>query len=399
MIQTALFDLDDTLLANDMNQFLPAYLSLLSDHMKSITNPDQMLKELLQGTQDMLSNLDPMQTLEEVFAAHFYPALQLEEAKVRERIDQFYESVFPQLRDLTRSKPEAVALIKRTQQLGLDLVIATNPLFPSRAIHHRLSWAGLHPREVDFNLITSYEHMHFAKPHLAYYAEILARLGCAPHEALMVGNDLEEDVQPAKAMGMAVFHIGETEDPDIPSGSLEDSIAWLERAEGEVDREAVNRPEVVLARLRGNLGGTLTKTEAIPPDCWDRRPTAEEWAPVEILYHLWDVEREVNLPRVKRILQSEDPFIPGQETDHWAEERQYLQRPAEEALKGFRDCRMEVISLLEPLSDRDWERPAQHALLGPSNLSEIASISTQHDVIHLRQLRSTLAQLAYEPLV
>ena len=35
--------------------------------------------------------------------------------------------------------------------------MATNPIFPRRAILHRLSWAGLDPQQVPFALVTDYE--------------------------------------------------------------------------------------------------------------------------------------------------------------------------------------------------------------------------------------------------
>ena len=58
-------------------------------------------------------------------------------------------------------------------------MVATNPIFPRKAILHRLSWAGLAPEQVPFALITDYERFHFAKPNPAFFAEILAQLGLA----------------------------------------------------------------------------------------------------------------------------------------------------------------------------------------------------------------------------
>jgi FMN phosphatase YigB (HAD superfamily) len=46
--------------------------------------------------------------------------------------------------------------------------------------------------------------MHYCKPNPSYYLEVLERMGCAPDEALMVGNDVEEDLAAAK-VGLKTF--------------------------------------------------------------------------------------------------------------------------------------------------------------------------------------------------
>ena len=79
---------------------------------------------------------------------------------------------------------------------GFEVVIATNPVFPQKAIFERLRWGGFANKK--FNLITSYENMHFCKPKPQYYAEILSKLGRTPAECWMIGNDVEEDLVAAQ---------------------------------------------------------------------------------------------------------------------------------------------------------------------------------------------------------
>jgi FMN phosphatase YigB (HAD superfamily) len=85
---------------------------------------------------------------------------------------------------------------------GWQVVIATNPLFPRRAIEQRLSWAGLPLDRYPFQLIASYESFHFTKPHPAYFAEVLANLGWPTHTVAMVGNSLADDLIPAAELGI-----------------------------------------------------------------------------------------------------------------------------------------------------------------------------------------------------
>ena len=55
MTLTLLLDLDDTLLGNDIDIFLPAYLKLLVKHLMDYLSPDRMDKNLLAANQVMLS--------------------------------------------------------------------------------------------------------------------------------------------------------------------------------------------------------------------------------------------------------------------------------------------------------------------------------------------------------
>ena len=74
---------------------------------------------------------------------------------------------------------------------GYRVAIATDPLFPRKAVYHRIRSAGLAPER--FELVSSFETFHFTKSHPAYFAEVLGRLGWPNEPVLMVGNDVEHD--------------------------------------------------------------------------------------------------------------------------------------------------------------------------------------------------------------
>lgn len=391
MISTLLFDLDNTLLGNDMETFLPPYLQKLGAHLADKIPPDQMIPELLNGTRKMMENLDPTVTLEQVFAQYFYPALGIAEETLKPQIDDFYDTVFPSLKANSTRYPESERLMKTLFDAGYEIVIATSPLFPRTAILQRLDWAGVPAAHFNYILITSYEHFHFSKPHLEYYAEILGRLGKPPHEAVMVGNDLENDLAPAKALGMAVYHVHPASQHEYPGGTLEDTIPWLEEAPKQTQAQSTNQPQVLLARLRGYLAALISTTKDLDDRTWSHRKVEDEWAPVEIVCHLRDVEIEVHLPRVRKILTIHDPHLSSFDTDLWAEERDYLHQSCHNALSAFIEARKETIAALEKLDSKDWSRTARHSLLGPTTLIEVMNIVSEHDLLHLAQIRSTLA--------
>ncbi len=393
MIRAVLIDLDDTLLDNKMEIFLPAYFEKLGAYLSDQIDPATMLTELLSGTQKMLENLDPTRTLERAFADHFYPALGFDETSLRNHIEQFYHTSFPALRELTRKKPEAKDFIDRIAGLDLDLAVATNPLFPAIAVEERLHWAGFPEPSQSFDVITSYEDFHFAKPHPEYYVEILARLGVAPFEALMIGDDPAMDLVPASSLGMGVFNLTHEPAEGFPWGDFSTAMSWLEGERSGPQRENMKTPQAVLARARGHLGAMMSMMDGVDEDSCSLAPFEHEWSLGEIMCHLRDVERDVHLDRLTLILEDPNAHLVGQDTDAWAELRQYHCQPGVEAFETFVANRLELIGRLEALKAEDWERTARHTLLGPISLNEVMAIANDHDTIHLAQLRKTLEAL------
>lgn len=205
MLKAVLFDLDDTLLGNDMDRFLPGYFDLLGRFAEKYLPRDQFLPELLASTEAMIRNVDPALSNRDVFWQTFVQRTGLDAAELEAFFEQFYRNQFLQLRNRTEKRPFAAELVQFCLDHNLKVVVATNPLFPLIAIEARLDWAGLPLDEYDFALVTGYENMHAAKPQTAYYSEILAKIGCAPEEALMVGNDWEADILPAYSVGIQTF--------------------------------------------------------------------------------------------------------------------------------------------------------------------------------------------------
>ena len=239
MLKAILFDLDDTLLGNHVDTFVPRYFALLGQYAEAYLPRDEFLKVLMSATQAMIANTDSALTNRDVFWRSFAEQTGLDPAQMEPFFDKFYEDQFLALESVVTRRQTAVPLIKACQAQNFKVVIATNPLFPRLAIEARLRWAGLPVTEYDFDLVTTYENMHAAKPQPAYYEEILARIGVDAAEALMVGDDWENDIEPAAAVGCYTYWLpmnGESESPhaDLATnyGSLDDlynlvTSGWL----------------------------------------------------------------------------------------------------------------------------------------------------------------------------
>lgn len=207
MLQAILFDLDDTLLGNKMDSFLPHYFKLLERHAAAFLDQPHFLQHMLASTKVMMSNTDPALTNREVFWQAFQQQTGLNPAEAEPYFDRFYREQFPALRAVTQPVAGAKEAVEWALAQQLQVVIATNPMFPRVAIEERLRWAELPVDQYPFALVTVYEEMHATKPNQAYYEEILAHIRCQPKQVLMVGDDWQNDMEPALAMGMATFWV------------------------------------------------------------------------------------------------------------------------------------------------------------------------------------------------
>ncbi len=387
---TLLLDLDDTLLETNMDAFIPAYFKALSAALADKVSPEVMVPALMGGTKAMMVNLDPALTLREVFDAHFFPKLGLERSMLQAAIDRFYDETFPSLGALTKPIPEAVRLVDWAFAQGHRVVIATNPFFPLKAVQHRLRWAGLPPEKYPFALVSSYETFHFTKETVAYYPEVLAQLGWPEDPAVMVGDDIEREVKPTQAAGFPVFLVRKpgdapAEQAGVPCGTLESFRGWLEKTDPETLKISFQTPQALLATLRSTPAAIGTLVAPVPVDAWKQRPAPTEWSLTEVICHLRDVEREVHLPRLRKMLAEENPFLAGEVTDRWVEERHCAEQDGRQTLADFVAARKEAIGLLNGLQ-AEWSRTARHAIFGPTTLLELVGFMTGHDRAHIQQV-------------
>jgi HAD superfamily hydrolase (TIGR01549 family) len=232
MLKAILFDLDDTLLGNHMDSFIPNYFALLSQYGEQFMPREQFIEEIMIATQAMVVNTDPATSNRDVFWQCFAARNPFDPDEMEATFEAFYRNEFWALQAVTRPRQCAADLITACQNLGLKVVIATNPMFPRTAVEARLSWAGVPVSEFAYDLVTTYENMHATKPHSAYFAEVFANIGVAPGDALMVGDDWENDIEPAAAAGCFTFWIppnGEDSPPDAALVSRFGSLADLYR--------------------------------------------------------------------------------------------------------------------------------------------------------------------------
>lgn len=203
MINTILFDLDGTLLPMDMKAFEKLYFKSMAAYLGDLISAEELVKNIWASTRVMIGNIE-YKTNEEVFMEDFKNRITGDIEVFKDRFDKYYDTEFINAKEAVYENKLMQESVKILKEKGYKLVIATNPLFPKKAIEHRIRWAGFQPS--DFEYITNYEKNHYCKPQIQYYEEILKDIDRLPEECIMVGNDVQEDLISGK-LGLKTFLI------------------------------------------------------------------------------------------------------------------------------------------------------------------------------------------------
>lgn len=230
MITTVMIDLDGTLLPFVQDEFVKLYFGGLCRKIAPMGYlPDKAVKDVWGGTKAMITN-DGSRTNCEAFWEYF----RRENAglpEIQPLCDEFYTKEFDEVKACLKYKPNR-SFVDGIKALGVETVLATNPVFPYSAQLTRMNWAGL--SESDFSYITSYENSRFCKPNPKYFEELLGKINRKPSECVMIGNSAAEDIFPAEKLGIKAFLVTEflenSENLDIsgiPQGNLSDAAEFV----------------------------------------------------------------------------------------------------------------------------------------------------------------------------
>lgn len=232
-ITTVLFDLDGTLLPMDIDTFTNAYFAELAKKAAGYGYTDEkaLVAAVWKGTKAMVQN-DGSVPNSERFWTVFAGEMGEDALGLRPHFDAFYANEFDRVKTSVGENPLAHKVVDTLKRRGYEVVLATNPIFPLVGVQTRLAWLGLSAE--DFSLVTSYENCTFCKPNPEYYHEILNKIGKAPEECLMVGNDTAEDLA-AMTVGLdcclitdCMIHRG-GDLPPVKQASFQEFAALIEQ--------------------------------------------------------------------------------------------------------------------------------------------------------------------------
>lgn len=124
------FDLDGTLLAIELDEFLNQYFRVLTAKAAPFVESQHFMKSLLEATGKMLYN-DGSKTNEEVFMEDFFQRVDNEPQELMPVFDDFYRKEYRLLGKDILPRSEARQAVEMAAAGGAQVVLATNPLFPA----------------------------------------------------------------------------------------------------------------------------------------------------------------------------------------------------------------------------------------------------------------------------
>lgn len=135
---------------------------------------------------------------------------------------------------------------------------------------------------------------------------------------------------------------------------------------------------------------THTLSGTSPDDARTLRDGDEGWTVLQVMGHLRDFEA-VFVERAKLTLSQDNPALPFPNPDELAAEQDYNSGDLLQYLAEWTTLRRELLAVLAPVADADWERPATHPTRGNFTLTDQLFLTVWHDTNHLAQISKILS--------
>ena len=139
-------------------------------------------------------------------------------------------------------------------------------------------------------------------------------------------------------------------------------------------QELTNSTEIIRALLAG-----VTQEDS------QVKPNAESWSILEVVCHLYDVEREDFREHLDFILHRQNEEYHAIDPQEWVSGRKYNQQDFKEMQSKFFDEREKSLQWLTGLHDTNWDI-TYTTEYGSASAGEMFSCWVAHDNLHIRQL-------------
>jgi DinB superfamily len=138
-------------------------------------------------------------------------------------------------------------------------------------------------------------------------------------------------------------------------------------------QELQNSTEMIRVLLVG-----ITQAEA------RYKPTPESWSILEVVCHLYDIEREDFREHLDFILHRQNEEYHVIDPQRWVTERKYNEQSFVEMQEKFFAERKQSLEWLREKSNSDWET-TYTSEYGSASAGEMFSCWVAHDNLHIRQ--------------
>jgi hypothetical protein len=117
----------------------------------------------------------------------------------------------------------------------------------------------------------------------------------------------------------------------------------------------------------------------------DHKPSDGGFSAREVVHHTADSEMTAAI-RLRRLVAEDNPQIAGYDPDLFAARLHYAGRPVQPSLDAIRAARESTTSILEALSDREWERAGTHTEMGAYSIDTWLEVYAAHCHDHADQV-------------
>jgi hypothetical protein len=117
----------------------------------------------------------------------------------------------------------------------------------------------------------------------------------------------------------------------------------------------------------------------------DYLPRDGGWSPREVVHHTADSELTSAI-RLRKLLAEENADIQGYDEMEFSRRLHYRERPIGASLESVRSSRETSASILEYLTEADWNRTGTHSESGPYSVETWLEIYAAHCHDHAEQI-------------
>ena len=153
-------------------------------------------------------------------------------------------------------------------------------------------------------------------------------------------------------------------------------------------------PTEVIQRLPDDAEAVIREAS----DHLRTRPEPGEWSVIELVGHMVDAELVV-AGRLRWILANDEPPLMAYDQDLWVERLHHVDDDPDELLALWRALIRSHVRLWKRTSERDRTRVGIHAERGPESFEVTYRMLAGHGLLHLAQMRRTLAQVDSSPTI
>lgn len=149
-------------------------------------------------------------------------------------------------------------------------------------------------------------------------------------------------------------------------------------------------PRTMIESLGRSGAAIAALMDGLPEEPLRLRPAPERWSPLEILCHLIDEERDDFGARLRSTLEDPSAEWPPIDPPAWVEEHNYNERMPGAVVGEFLVERAASLAWLGTVAAEDLARAYDHPKLGDLRAGDLLAAWAAHDLLHLRQLATTL---------